>query len=70
MLFLTIFLHLFAKILAKQARILYLCIIKPLNYFKLIMEKKQQEEIRQIFREAGYTDEVVFGKTKVDDDFT
>ena len=34
------------------------------------LSPKQQEDIRRIFRESGYTDEVVFGKTKEDYDFT
>ena len=34
------------------------------------LSPKLQEGIRRIFREAGYTDEVVFGKTKVEYDFT
>lgn len=34
------------------------------------LSPKQQEDIRRIFRQAGYTDEVVFGNTKEEYDFT
>ena len=34
------------------------------------LSPEQQEGIRRIFREAGYTEEVVFGKTKEDYDYT
>jgi hypothetical protein len=34
------------------------------------LSPQQQEDIRNIFRNAGYTDEVVFEKTKETYDFT
>lgn len=34
------------------------------------LSPEQQEDIRRIFRNAGYTDEVVFGETKEEYDFT
>ena len=34
------------------------------------LSPKQQEDIRRIFRRAGYTDKVVFGHTKEEYDFT
>ena len=34
------------------------------------LSPQQQEDIRRIFSNAGYTDEVVFGQTKEEYDFT